>query len=78
MKRIVVGVLGLPVNKKQEVLLTRRHAPENVAFHHKWQIAGGEMEFGEKPEETLKREIWEELRVKPKILHPLPIAKTKL
>lgn len=75
---IVVGVLGLPVQKDKKVLLTRRHSPNRLDWHKKWQIAGGELEFGETTKECLHRELWEELRVKPKILHPNPIAVTSI
>lgn len=75
-KKIVVGALGLPINKQGEYLLTRRNAPGIQAWHNKWQITGGALEFGETIKEALLREIYEELRVKPKIINPHPIVKT--
>lgn len=74
--KTVIGILGLPVRRDNKFLLTKRHAPKYPVWHNKWQLAGGGLEFGEIPEETLIREMWEELRVKPTILHPLPIAKS--
>ena len=76
--RTIVGILGLPVNKKKQVLLTKRHAPGNKNWHNKWQIAGGALDYGEITEDCLIREMWEELRVKPKILYPHPIVKTRV
>lgn len=77
-KNTIVGILGLPLNNKKEVLLTQRHAPGNDAWHHKWQIAGGGLDYGEITEDCLVREMWEELRVKPKILYPHPVVKTSI
>lgn len=77
-KKTIVGVLGLPVNKNKDVLLTQRHAPGNKNWHLKWQVAGGAIEFGEITEDCLIREMWEELRVRPTILYPHPIVKTSV
>lgn len=77
-QKIVVGVLGLPINKQKQFFLTRRDKPGKPAWHNKWQVAGGGLEFGEEPEQTLVREMREELQVDIKILHPLPILKSQL
>lgn len=77
-QRIVVGVLGLPVRKDKKFYLTRRDAPGRKAWHNKWQVAGGGLEFGEIPEETLKREMMEELQVDVDIIHPQSIVKSQV
>lgn len=78
-KKIVVGVLGLPVRKDGKILLTKRHAPGRKDWHNKWQLAGGGLDYGETTEECLRREVWEELHVKvKKILHSNPIVKTSI
>lgn len=73
---ISVGVLGLPVNTQGQFLLTRRvdRFPQR---NHKWQVAGGGMEWGEQPEDTLEREFLEELGVKPEIICPVPVVLTQ-
>lgn len=77
--QIIVAALGLPVSKDgKKVLLTERHAPDNPAWHHKWQLAGGGVEFGETMEEAVGREMYEELHVIAKIIHPYPIVKTSI
>ncbi len=77
--QIVVAALGLPVSSDgKKVLLTQRHAPGNPAWHNKWQIAGGGVDFGETMEKAVEREMYEELRVKAKIIHPYPIVKTSI
>lgn len=70
--------MGLPVRSDKNFLLTRRHTPGVSAWHNKWQIAGGGLEFGETLEEALERELLEELNVKVRILHPQPIVKTSI
>lgn len=75
---MVIGVLGLAINDKGEFLLTQRHEPHDPAVHGLWQLPGGGMEFGESPEQTLAREMQEELGVSARILSPLPIAKTSV
>ena len=74
--RFITGVLGLPIRSDGKFLLTRRYAPGYKTQHNKWQIAGGTMEFGETPQQTLSRELFEELRVSVRIIFPYPIAKT--
>jgi len=77
-QKMIIGVVGLPVRKDGKILLTKRTAPGRSAWHHKWQLAGGGMEFGEAPEQTLAREFQEELRVSARIIFPWPIVKTKI
>jgi len=77
--KIIVAALGLPVSSDgKKLLLTQRHAPGIAAWHHKWQIAGGGVEFGEVMEDAVIREMYEELHVKAKIIHPYPIVKTSI
>lgn len=78
-KQIMLSAaLGLAINDKGQYLLTQRNQPQDPQVHNLWQIPGGGMEFGESPEQTLAREMQEELGVSVRILHPLPIAKTAL
>lgn len=75
-EKLIAGVLGVAFNKKNEVLLTQRHEPDVPKEHAKWQLPGGALEFGEHPEETLRREIKEELNVEVKIINPGPIIRS--
>ncbi|MFH2085429.1 MAG: NUDIX hydrolase [bacterium] len=78
-QQIIVAALGLPVSKdSKKVLLTQRHAPGNPSWYLKWQLAGGAVDFGETMEQAVEREMYEELRVKAKIIHPYPIVKTSI
>lgn len=77
--KIIVAALGLPFSKdRKKILLTQRHAPQYPAWHHKWQLAGGALDFGETLEEAVIREMWEELHVRATIIHPHPIVKTSV
>ena len=77
--KIIVAALGIPVSSDgKKVLLTQRHAPGNPAWHHKWQIAGGGVDFGETMEQAVLREMYEELHVNATIIHPYPIVKTSI
>ncbi len=77
--QIIVAALGLPVSQDgKKVLMTQRHAPGNPSWHHKWQLAGGGVNFGETMEEAVAREMWEELHVKARIIYPHPIVKSSI
>lgn len=68
MKKIqLIGIGGVIVNKKGEILLAQRN-DHRKQFDGKWSIPGGHLEFGEQPEKALLREIKEELGVKVSIL----------
>lgn len=70
----IVTVLGLPINRKGQVLLTKRHSPHKKQWHNNWQVAGGELELGESLEQALSREFQEELGVSARILFPYPMV----
>ncbi len=65
-----VGVGVLIVNDKEETLLMKR-GPKSRNLVGYWNKPGGTLEFGEKSEETAKREIKEELGVDIEILGKL-------
>ena len=75
--KVIVGVLGLPINNKGEYLLALRNDPGRPKSHNKWEIVGGGLEYGESFEECLAREFEEEIGITPKILFPYPIIFTK-
>lgn len=72
-QKIIIGVLGLPINTQGQFLLGLRHEPTRPQTHNKWEIMGGGLEYGETPRETLHREIREELGVGVDIVYPHPI-----
>ncbi len=56
----------------QQILLSMRRAPGVPGLDGKWELPGGKVEFGETPEQTIVREIREELgiRIVPRRLLP--------
>lgn len=68
--KIVIIVSAVVKDRGKRILLLRRSA-KNKTLKGYWQLPEGKMEFGEQPEETILREIKEELGIratKPKFL----------
>lgn len=55
--QFTIGVFGIIFNDQKEVLLCHRQD------YDLWNLPGGAMELGETPEETIKRELKEEIGV---------------
>jgi 8-oxo-dGTP diphosphatase len=62
----------------REVLLSVRHAPGVIGLDGKWELPGGKIEFGENPEQTIIREIQEELGINVIPRRLLPYLHTNL
>jgi len=60
-KRIGAGILLM--NSNNEVLMLLRDDKPNIPFPNMWDIPGGHVEPGEIPEETVKREMIEEMNL---------------
>lgn len=73
-KPVVLVVAVALVDPDNRVLLTQR--PEGKALAGLWEFPGGKVEPGETPEETLVRELDEEIGIRTKIpcLAPLTFA----
>ena len=73
MRLLLVAAAAL-VNADGRVLIARR--PKGKALADLWEFPGGKIDAGERPEETLIRELREELgvTVKPACLAPLTFA----
>jgi len=64
--------VGVVKNKEAKILLARRSEVELPEVHGRWGLPGGKVEFGETPEEALKREIYEETAYHVKVNNLLP------
>lgn len=71
-QKMLTGVFGLATDGKGKYLLTQRIDHENAGAHMLWQIPGGGMEFGEQPQETVLRELQEEIQCTPRVLDDRP------
>src|SRR5579859_2411523 len=71
----VIGAFAIIFNNKEEVLLGQRNEADSThPFHQKWSMPGGGVEIGEHPEDTVKREIQEELGLEIELLTQNPIV----
>ena len=70
---IGVAVGAMILNDKGEVLLCKR---SKHAYNEKgcWEVPGGAVEFGEKLEDAIRREIREELGVEIELIEQFPAA----
>lgn len=59
---MTVEVVAAIIRRGGKILITRRF--DNVHLPGLWEFPGGKVELGEELEGALKREIWEELRVR--------------
>lgn len=74
-KQITV-VVGL-VLRNGRILMLKRHEPELSDVHLKWEFPGGKVDFGETPEEAVKREILEETGIDAEVIRLLPLSFTQ-
>lgn len=70
-KEIVIVVIGI-IRQKGKYLLTKRYQLDEKYSHGKWQLPGGGLEFHEKIEECLIRELKEEVGIEIKNITPIP------
>lgn len=67
---IGLGCGALIVNDKNQILLMRRTGKSQGGMRDIWSRPGGTVEFGERVEEAIKREIKEELNVDIELFGP--------
>lgn len=72
MKNFRLTVKSFIVNEKEEVLLLKRR-DDDPHSPGVWEIPGGRLEWGEDPQEGLRRETFEETGLKIEILDPIKV-----
>ena len=69
--RIIVAVGAVIENGNGEILIVR-HKPERDGFWKgKWICPGGKLNIGERIEDGIKREVWEETHLNIQLTKPL-------
>lgn len=72
---IVVAVIR---NELGQILIARRNDPDFLDAHDHWELIGGKIEFGEKPEEAIVREVKEESGLEVEVVRLLPYIHTNM
>lgn len=60
----VVPVVAACIMRGEEVLLSKRLTAREPSILGKWEFPGGVVHFGERLEDAVKREVWEELNLR--------------
>jgi 8-oxo-dGTP diphosphatase len=71
-------VVAAAIVRDMQILLARRHQPELLEAHLKWELPGGKVELQESPHDALVREIHEELGTEIRILRLLPHVQSNI
>lgn len=59
-KKTIFVFKGIVFNNNHQVLIDNRKEKKLESADGKWELPGGKIEFGESPEEAVKREVYEE------------------
>lgn len=70
-RKIFVATFAFIVNSEEKVLLVRR-APHDT-FPGRWELPGGGLDSGERPEESIEREVLEEVGLNVNASRPLSV-----
>jgi mutator protein MutT len=73
---VVAGCVVRP--RSNEVLLAQRYQPDIPDAHLKWELPGGKIKFCELPEDTIVRELLEEIGLAVQVVALLPHVQTNI
>lgn len=62
-QRLFVAHKAVIIDKHERILVLRESGDAGRSHPGKWSVPGGRMEFGESPEEALRRELREEVGI---------------
>lgn len=79
--QLITPVVIAAIIQGNKFLLTKRahlDPEDKKLYHNAWQLPGGEMEFGETPQQTLQREMKEEINQRVEIISLIPKIYTEV
>lgn len=71
----VVATFAFIINNQNKVLLIRR--AKHDSFPGRWELPGGGLDYGEKPELSIAREVMEEVGIQVKVIKPISVITHK-
>ncbi|MDO9231268.1 MAG: NUDIX domain-containing protein [bacterium] len=77
-KRQIYVVIALIENDKGEILFQKRVDPMIPDADGKWEFPGGRVEYGESPEDTVRRETIEEIGCEIELISMLPLVQSNI
>lgn len=77
-KKTIFVFKGILFNKDNKVLIDNRNEKILEVADGKWEVPGGKIEFGESPEEAVKRELLEETGYNVVVKELIPYTKVSL
>jgi mutator protein MutT len=78
MNKQIPIVIAIIRDDEGKVLIARRNDESIPDAHDRWEFIGGKIEFGEKPEEALIREVKEESGLEVEVVGLLPYVHTNI
>lgn len=77
-KKTIFVFKGILFDSENRVLIDNRKEERLEDANGKWEVPGGKIEFGETPEEAVKRELLEETGYNVKVKELLPYSKVSM
>lgn len=77
-KRTIFVFKGILFDQKNRILIDNRKEEILDEANKKWEVPGGKIEFGETPEEAVKRELIEETGYNAKVKEMIPYSNVSM
>lgn len=77
-KRTIFVFKGILFDQKNRILIDNRKEEILDEAKKKWEVPGGKIEFGETPEEAVKRELIEETGYNAKVKEMIPYSNVSM
>ncbi len=77
-KKTIFVFKGILFNNENKILIDNRKEEGLEGANGKWEVPGGKIEFGESPEDAVKRELLEETGYNVKVKDIVPYTNVSL